>query len=107
MTQISFDLHSYDGPALINGVGFARVRLAESAEQHGPGMVKYWEGTGEVARSAAPDVTPDWAFGPVEVRLPDGGTGTAFISGMTLSANRLGAETWALDLRGKGPSPMA
>lgn len=109
MTQISFDLHRYDGPASVNGVDFARVRLAESAEQHGEGVLKSWEGTAEVSRSRAPEVSPDWASaGPVEVRLPEGGTGTAYITGMTLSDNNeVGIETWTLDLAGKGPSPMA
>ncbi|MEU0332222.1 hypothetical protein [Streptomyces sp. NPDC006193] len=107
MTQISFDLHRYDGPASVNGVAFARVRLSESAERHGEGVLKSWEGTAEVSRSTAPEVTADWASaGPVEVRLPEGGTGAAYITGMTLSGNAVGIETWTLDLTGKGPSPM-
>lgn len=107
MTQISFDLHSHDGPASLNGTAFARVRLSEGAEQNGDGILKYWEGTAEVSRSAAPGVSPDWATGPVEVCLPEGGTGTAYITGMALSDdNEFGIETWTIGLTGKGPSPM-
>ncbi|MFF7452107.1 MULTISPECIES: hypothetical protein [unclassified Streptomyces] len=103
MPEISFDLHRYDGPATVNGVQFAEVHLSEHADSDGDGVLKGWEGTAEVARSEAPDVTPDWALTSVQVRLPEGGTGTAYIHGMTLTDGRY----WKLELCGSGPSPMA
>lgn len=104
MPEITFSLSRYDGPASVNGVQFAEVHLSEHAESDGDGVLKGWEGTAEVARSEAPEVHPDWALsGPVEVGLPGGGTGNAYIHGMTLTDGRY----WKVDLSGAGPSPMA
>lgn len=103
MPEISFSISWYDGHATVNGVQFAEVHLWEHADSEGDGVLKGWQGTAEVARSNAPDVTPDWALTSVEVRLPEGGAGTAYIHGMTLTDGRY----WKLELSGAGPSPMA
>jgi hypothetical protein len=104
MPEISFSLSRYDGPAVVNGVQFAEVHLSEHADSDGDGILKSWDGTAEVARSEAPEVSPDWATsGPVEVRIPEGGSGNAYIHGMTLTDGRY----WKVELSGAGPSPMA
>lgn len=103
MPEISNSISRYDGPASVNGVDFAEVHLSEHAEPEGDGFLKSWEGTVEVARGEAPEVSPDWATsGPVEVRLPDGRTGNAYIH-MMLTDGRYSEVT----LVGAGPSPMA
>ncbi|MBW5420278.1 hypothetical protein GKQ77_01665 [Streptomyces sp. BG9H] len=105
MSQITFSLSRYDGPAVIGGIRFAQASLREQADQEGDGVIKSWEGTASVARSEASEVTPEWLErpGPVKVGLPEGGTGTAHITGAALIDDRL----WELDLVGAGPSPMA
>ncbi|MFZ3556464.1 MULTISPECIES: hypothetical protein [unclassified Streptomyces] len=104
MPEMSFSLSRYDGPAVVNGVRFTEVHLREHADSVGDGVLKGWEGTAEVARSEAPEVHPDWALpGPVAVQLPEGGSGNAYIHGMTLTDNRY----WEVNLSGTGPSPMA
>lgn len=102
---MTFSLSRYDGPATVHGVEFAEVHLVESAEPGEHTVVKSWEGTAEVAKREAPEVSLDWATTPdqVEIRLPEGGTGTAFIMNLTLIDGRF----WKVDLLGRGASPMA
>lgn len=104
MPEITFDLYRYDGHASVNGVDFARVHLSEHADSDGGKIRRGWQGTAQVGRRAAPAVTPEWASiqGPVEVRLPEGGTGRAFIQGLTLTDGLF----WEVELLGVGPSPM-
>ncbi|MCI4143049.1 hypothetical protein [Streptomyces sp. MMS20-AI2-20] len=103
MPDLTFSLSRYDGPATVNGVPFAEVHLIEHAHTEGDGLLKSWEGTAEVARREAPGVSPDWALDVVQVQLPGGGEGTAYVHNMTLTDGRY----WKLDLSGRGPSPMA
>lgn len=102
---MTFSLSRYDGPATIHGVEFTEVHLVESAESGDHTVVKSWEGTAEVAMSEAPEVSPEWATVPdqVDVRLPEGGTGTAYITNFALIDGRF----WKVELLGKGASPMA
>ena len=104
MSQITFSLSQYDGPATIDGIRFTRVSLGEHADQAGIEIRKGWEGTAGVAKSEAPEVTPEWLQRPgtVQVALPEGGTGAACITGIALIDNRF----WEIDLCGVGPSPM-
>lgn len=105
MPEISFSLSRYDGPATVGGIHFSKVHLVESAEAGDSTVTRSWEGTAEVAKSEAPEVAPEWAFapGPVPVRLPEGGVGSAYITDLTLTNGRF----WSVELVGKGPAPMA
>jgi hypothetical protein len=105
MPETTFNLYSYDGPAFVNGVQFGEVHLRESADSDGGTIRKSWEGEGVVSTSDAPEVSPAWADieGPIEVRLPAGGTGLAHLTAMALTDGRM----WSVELVGEGPSPMA
>ncbi|MEU6342210.1 hypothetical protein ABZ883_14860 [Streptomyces sp. NPDC046977] len=104
MSAIEISLSRYDGPAMINGVEFARVRIGEHAEGGDGWVVRSWDGAAKAARSEVPAVNSDWALlpGPVEVRVPEVGTGRAYIQSVTLDGS-----LWEIELTGEGPSPMA
>ncbi|MEU4091832.1 hypothetical protein [Streptomyces sp. NPDC026673] len=105
MSETSLSLSRYDGPARIGGIDFAEVHLSEHAGTESGESRMGWEGTAEVTRSEAPGIGPEWAVkpGPLEVRLPHGGVGSANIRSLSLTDGTF----WVVELLGVGPSPMA
>jgi hypothetical protein len=109
MSETTFSLHSYRGPAHINGVDFTNVHASEHADSEGIVINKGWDGTATTrVRHSDSTITPDWleAPGPVPVRIPDIGTGLAFLTGAALT-NDDGLKYWEIEFTGSGPSPWA
>ncbi|HVK16332.1 MAG TPA: hypothetical protein VM533_05240 [Fimbriiglobus sp.] len=109
MSKTTFSLHSHDGPAQINGVDFTAVHISEHADSEGIVILKGWEGTATVLVKDAPAITPEWSEDavrkPVEVRLPEGGTGQALLTDVFYIDD--GLEYWRISFTGVGPSPWA
>lgn len=105
----TFALHHYDGPATVAGINFPRVRFWEEAESGSQGVpvIRWWEGGIKCSRLDVPDLTPTLVAamveGTVEVVVPDVGQGVAYATEVTLTDGYL----WEVELRGRGPSPMA
>ena len=112
MPKTTFSLHWYNGPAQINGVDFANVHISEHADSEGIVIDMGWDGTATVSRKSAPAITPRWvtalleSMAPVEVRLPDGGTGRAYLTDAALTHDGT-LEYWKIGFTGVGPSPWA
>jgi hypothetical protein len=105
-------LHSYHGPAQINGIDFTDVHVSEHADSEGIVIHMGWEGAATVSRKSAPAINPGWvtalleSMQPVEVRLPEIGTGRAYLTDATLTHDGV-LEYWQIEFTGSGPSPWA
>ncbi|MEU5742018.1 hypothetical protein ABZ784_29005 [Streptomyces tendae] len=109
MPETTFSLHSYRGPAQINGVDFAHVTISEHADSGVDTVIKGWEGSAKVSKTDAPTITPEWMENTarktvIEVQLPDGGTGQAYPTGAAHVQDG-SLEYWTIDFTGIGPSP--
>lgn len=91
---------AYTGPAVIGGVPFDRVQLAESPPGEGGPA---WAGATTFRQEEAPvGFTPRMAVdSPMVIGLPDGRTGEALVVNIHFNG-----QGWTMELIGSGPVPQ-